>query len=155
MRLVTRSDFDGVICAVLLKLAGKIDSIQFVHPKDLQDGKFNVTADDLLTNVPYVPGCGLWFDHHSTEVERVVGKLPFKGDCRLAPSTARVVYDYFGGKDGFPGFEDMMTAVDKADAAKFTGDEILNPTGWNLLSFVTDAQPDLAASAIIGSATTS
>ncbi len=143
MRLVTRSDFDGVICAVLLKLAGKIDSIQFVHPKDLQDGKFNVTADDLLTNVPYVPGCGLWFDHHSTEVERVVGKLPFKGDCRLAPSAARVVYDYFGGKDGFPGFEDMMTAVDKADAAKFTGDEILNPTGWNLLSFVTDARTGL------------
>jgi nanoRNase/pAp phosphatase (c-di-AMP/oligoRNAs hydrolase) len=143
MRLVTRSDFDGLICAVVLKLAGQVDSIQFVHPKDLQDGKFAVTPNDILTNVPYVPGCGLWFDHHTTEIERVVGKITFEGDCRLAPSAARVVYDYFGGKDRFPGFEDMMTAVDKADSAQFTGDEILNPTGWNLLSFVTDARTGL------------
>ena len=75
MRLVTRSDFDGLICAVLLKQVETIDSIQFVHPKDLQDGKFEVTEDDVLTNVPYVPGCGLWFDHHATEVERVVGQI--------------------------------------------------------------------------------
>jgi hypothetical protein len=100
MRLVTRSDFDGLICAVLLKHVGKIDSIKFVHPKDLQDGKFAVSADDVLTNVPFVHGCGLWFDHHATEVERVVGKIPFQGECRLAPSAARVVYDYFGGRQG-------------------------------------------------------
>jgi nanoRNase/pAp phosphatase (c-di-AMP/oligoRNAs hydrolase) len=143
MRLVTRSDFDGLICAVLLKLAGKIDNIQFVHPKDLQDGKFAVTSDDVLTNVPFVPGCGLWFDHHATEIDRVVGKIPFKGDCRLAPSAARVVYDYFGGPKWFPGFEEMMDAVDKADSAQFTRDEILNPTGWNLLSFVTDSRTGL------------
>jgi nanoRNase/pAp phosphatase (c-di-AMP/oligoRNAs hydrolase) len=143
LRLVTRSDFDGLICAVLLKLTGKVDTIQFVHPKDLQDGKFAVTADDVLTNVPYVPGCGLWFDHHATEIERIVGKIPFKGDCRLAPSAARVVYDFYGGAGMFPGFDEMMTAVDKADSAQFTGDEILNPTGWNLLSFVTDARTGL------------
>jgi nanoRNase/pAp phosphatase (c-di-AMP/oligoRNAs hydrolase) len=143
LRLVTRSDFDGLICAVLLKLTGKVDTIQFVHPKDLQDGKFAVTSDDVLTNVPYVPGCGLWFDHHATEIERVVGKIPFNGECRLAPSAARVVYDYYGGAGQFPGFDEMMTAVDKADSAQFTGDEILNPTGWNLLSFVTDARTGL------------
>jgi len=143
LRLVTRSDFDGLICAVLLKHIGKIDSIKFVHPKDLQDGIFPVTADDVLTNVPFVPGCGLWFDHHATEVDRVVGKIPFNGECRLAPSAARVVYDYFGGAKAFPGFEEMMQGVDKADSAQFTRDEILKPTGWNLLSFVMDSRTGL------------
>ncbi len=143
MRLVTRSDFDGLICAVLLKQVAPIESIQFVHPKDLQDGDFEVRPDDVLTNVPYVPGCRLWFDHHATEIERVVGKIDFEGDCRLAPSAARVVYDYYGGAERFPGIEEMMTAVDKADSARFTADEILNPTGWALLSFVMDARTGL------------
>jgi nanoRNase/pAp phosphatase (c-di-AMP/oligoRNAs hydrolase) len=143
MRLVTRSDFDGLICAVLLKQVEKIDSIQFVHPKDSQDGKFEVTDQDVLTNVPYVPGCCLWFDHHQTEIDRVVGKIDFKGDCRLAPSAARVVYDYYGGADRFPGIEVMMAEVDKADSAAFNRDEILNPTGWALLSFIMDARTGL------------
>jgi nanoRNase/pAp phosphatase (c-di-AMP/oligoRNAs hydrolase) len=143
MRLVTRSDFDGLICAVLLKHIGKIDSIKFVHPKDLQDGLFTVTCDDVLTNVPFVSGCGLWFDHHATEIERVVGKIPFSGECRLAPSAARVVYDHFGGAATFPGMEEMMLGVDKADSAQFTRDEILNPTGWNLLSFIMDSRTGL------------
>jgi oligoribonuclease NrnB/cAMP/cGMP phosphodiesterase (DHH superfamily) len=143
LRLVTRSDFDGLICAVLLKHIGKVDFIKFVHPKDLQDGIFSVTADDVLTNVPFVPGCGLWFDHHATEIDRVVGKYSFNGECRLAPSAARVVYDYFGGAKTFPGFEEMMLGVDKADSAQFTCDEILKPTGWNLLSFVMDSRTGL------------
>lgn len=143
MRLVTRSDFDGLICAVLLKKLGQISSIVFVHPKDLQDGHFAVTSDDVLTNVPYVDGCGLWFDHHATEVERMVGKIPFHGECRVAPSAARVVYDYFGGARTFPRIDEMMEAVDKADSAQFTREEILDPTGWNLLSFVMDARTGL------------
>lgn len=143
MRLVTRSDFDGLICAVLLKQVETIDSIQFVHPKDLQDGKFDVQPDDVLTNVPFVPGCGLWFDHHATEIERVVGKEEFVGDCRLAPSAARVVYDFYGGAERFPGIEEMMAEVDKADSAQFSRDEILNPSGWPLLSFVMDARTGL------------
>ncbi|MBV9852619.1 MAG: exopolyphosphatase [Armatimonadetes bacterium] len=143
MRLVTRSDFDGLICAVLLKQVEQIDSIQFVHPKDIQDGKFTVTPDDVLTNVPYLPGCGLWFDHHSTEMERVVGKTEFRGDCRLAPSAARVVYDYYGGAARFPGIEEMMAEVDKADSAQFAREEILNPAGWPLLSFLMDARTGL------------
>ena len=143
MRLVTRSDFDGLICAVLLKQVEQIDSIQFVHPKDLQDGKFTVTADDVLTNVPYVPGCGLWFDHHATEIARVVGNIEFRGACHLAPSAARVVYDYYGGADRFPGIAEMMAEVDKADSAQFSRDEILNPDGWPLLSFVMDARTGL------------
>lgn len=143
MRLVTRSDFDGLICAVLLKQVEPIASIQFVHPKDLQDGKFEVTEDDIFANVPFMPGCGLWFDHHSSEVARVVGKTEFRGDCRLAPSAARVIYDYYGGPVRFPGIEDMMAEVDKADSAQFSRDEILHPTGWPLLSFIMDARTGL------------
>jgi nanoRNase/pAp phosphatase (c-di-AMP/oligoRNAs hydrolase) len=143
MRLVTRSDFDGLICAVLLKQVEQIDSIQFVHPKDLQDGKCVVSDQDILTNVPYVPGCGLWFDHHATEVARIVGQVDFHGDCRLAPSAARVVYDYYGGSTRFPDIEEMMAEVDKADSAQFSRDEILQPTGWALLSFLMDARTGL------------
>jgi nanoRNase/pAp phosphatase (c-di-AMP/oligoRNAs hydrolase) len=146
MRLVTRSDFDGLVCAVLLKQVERIDSIQFVHPKDLQDGAFPVTEDDVLTNVPYVPGCGLWFDHHSSEVERVVGKIPFEGDCRIAPSAARVVYEYYGGAETFahiPHMAEMMAEVDKADSAQFEREEILLPSGWPLLSFIMDARTGL------------
>jgi hypothetical protein len=143
VRLVTRSDFDGLICAALLKQVERIDSIQFVHPKDLQDGVFAATADDVLANVPHVPGCGMWFDHHATEIERVVGKVPFKGECRLAPSAARVIYDYYGGPARFPGAEEMMAAVDRADSAQFSAGDILQPAGWNLLSFVMDARTGL------------
>ena len=143
MRLVTRSDFDGLICAVLLKQVETIDEIKFVHPKDLQDGKFDVTSLDILANVPHLDGCGLWFDHHSTEIERIVGKVPFKGDCRLAPSAARVVYDFYGGAKTFGDIDVMMTAVDKADSAQFSREDILDPQGWDLLSFVMDARTGL------------
>ena len=102
-----------------------------------------MTADDILTNVPYVPGCGLWFDHHATEIERVVGSIDFVGDCRLAPSAARVVYDYYGGASRFPCIETMMAEVDKADAAQFTQEDILHPQGWVLLSFLMDARTGL------------
>ena len=70
MRLVTRSDFDGLACGALLKEVGLIDSWKFAHPKDLQDGLVEITENDVLANVPFVEGCGLWFDHHSSEHER-------------------------------------------------------------------------------------
>ncbi len=143
MRLVTRSDFDGLVCAVLIKQVEQLDEIKFVHPKDLQDGDFEVRPDDIFANVPYMPGCGLWFDHHATELKRVVGQEEFKGVCRIAPSAARVVYDYYGGAERFPGIEEMMREVDKADSAQFTREDILRPTGWPLLSFVMDARTGL------------
>ena len=143
MRLVTRSDFDGLVCAVLLKQVEQLDEIQFVHPKDLQDGRFEVRPDDIFANVPYMPGCALWFDHHSSEIERMGEDSKFKGDCRLAPSAARVVYDYYGGASRFPGIEEMMAEVDKADSAQFTRDDILHPKGWPLLSFLMDARTGL------------
>lgn len=145
MRLLTRSDFDGLGCAVLLKEVGVIDDIKFVHPKDVQDGKIEVNENDVLANVPYVNGCGIWFDHHSSENERnVFGDFEGASDTS-APSAARVIYDYYGGKDKFPDqhFTELVRAVDKADSADFTTEEILEPKGWCLLSFIMDPRTGL------------
>lgn len=143
MRLLTRSDFDGLACAVLLKQAGVIDSYKFIHPKDLQDGLVEVTENDCLANVPYVEGCGLWFDHHSSEVVRDSLKGKFKGECRTSPSTAHIIYDYYGGEATFPGMEALLYAVDKVDSADLTVDDILHPYGWVLLGFIMDPRTGL------------
>lgn len=144
-RLITRSDMDGLVCAVLLRELGIIGYAKFVHPKDMQDGLVEVTEDDITTNLPYVPGAYLVFDHHSSEVERIGDKKPDNYVIDpTAPSAARVVYNYFGGKERFKNIpDDMMAAVDKADAADFSRDDILNPTGWDLLSFIMDARTGL------------
>jgi nanoRNase/pAp phosphatase (c-di-AMP/oligoRNAs hydrolase) len=142
-RLVTRSDFDGLVCAVLLKDRGIIDDIKFVHPKDMQDGKVEITDRDITTNLPYVAGAHLVFDHHSSEVLRN-GSADNYVIQASAPSAARVVYDYYGGREAFPTIsEAMMTAVDKGDAAQFNLDEILDPQGWDLLNFLMDARTGL------------
>ena len=144
MRLLTRSDFDGLVCAVLLTELGMVSEKKFVHPKDLQDGLVEVRADDVLTNVPYVPGCGLWFDHHASEAERGSLQMAYKGESRPAPSCARVIYEYYGGRDKFgPQFDALMTAVDKSDSGSLTVDEILQPQGWILLSFIMDPRTGL------------
>ena len=143
MRLLTRSDFDGLACGTLLKEAGIIDSFKFVHPKDLQDGIIDVTENDVLANVPYVEGCGLWFDHHSSEEERLAIGKKFKGESRLTPSAARIIYDYYGGREKFPHFDEMIAAVDKVDSAQLTVDEIQNPQGWVLLGFIMDPRTGL------------
>jgi nanoRNase/pAp phosphatase (c-di-AMP/oligoRNAs hydrolase) len=144
-RLVTRSDFDGLVCAVLLEEQGLIDEIKFVHPKDMQDGKVEITDRDITTNLPYVAGVHLSFDHHSSEVTRSGGKAPKNQIIHAeAASAARVVYDHFGGRNGFPRVPlDMMDAVDKADSAKFSREEILHPRGWVLLSFLMDPRTGL------------
>ena len=143
MRLITRSDFDGLACAVFLKEAGIIDSYKFAHPKDLQDGLIEVTKDDCLANVPFVEGCGLWFDHHSSEQERNAYKGKYEGASMSAPSAAHVVYDYYGGRERFKGFEDLLEAVDKVDSANLTKEEILNPSSWILLGFIMDPRTGL------------
>ncbi|MEK6743591.1 MAG: exopolyphosphatase [Nitrospirota bacterium] len=147
MRLVTRSDFDGLACAALLEELGIVDSIFYTHPKDVQDGKVKVTENDVLANVPYVEGCGLWFDHHSSEQERLQLKGKFKGACEMEPSAARVVYNYYM-KDPksaakLKRFEEMVAAVDKADSAKYTKEDILDPQGWMLLAFIADPRTGL------------
>lgn len=143
MRLLTRSDFDGLVCAVLLKEAGVIDSYKFVHPKDVQDGKVEAGPNDVLANIPYIPGCGMWFDHHLSEEERRAFPHEFKGESRREKSAARVIYDYYGGEKRFPRFTGMMEGVDKTDSGSLTADEILKPGGWILLSFVMDPRTSL------------
>jgi nanoRNase/pAp phosphatase (c-di-AMP/oligoRNAs hydrolase) len=143
-RLVTRSDFDGLVCAVLLKHLDLIDEILFVHPKDMQDGKIAITSRDITTNLPYVSGAHLAFDHHLSETIRNTGDRQNHVIDPNAPSAARVVYDYYGGGNKFPSaWNDMMLAVDKGDSAQFNRDEILNPKGWDLLNFLMDARTGL------------
>lgn len=142
MRLVTRSDFDGLACATLLKQLGIIDDYLFAHPKDLQDGRVEVSKNDILANVPYVEGCGLWFDHHTSEQDRL-GNIEFEGASIPLPSCARVVYEYYGA-DKFPAsYGEFVAAVDKVDSANLTTDEITNPTGWIQLGFIMDPRTGL------------
>lgn len=146
MRLVTRSDFDGLACAMMLKELGLIDDIKFVHPKDVQDGKIELSKTDITTNLPYDPRVGLAFDHHESEEDRLRatetnGKLIIDPNAR---SAARVLYNYYGGRDKFPRISDeLMEAVDKGDSADFTEEEILHPTGWVLLHYLMDARTGL------------
>ena len=145
-RLVTRSDFDGLVCAMLLKELGLIGDIKFVHPKDVQDGKVDLDENDITTNLPFDKRVGLAFDHHESELirnkeEEYRGKYIIDGHAK---SAARVVYDYYGGAEKFKRVsEEIMLAVDKGDSADFTKDEILNPTGWVLMNFLMDARTGL------------
>lgn len=144
MRLLTRSDFDGLACAVLLKDVGLIDRYQFVHPKDIQDGKVEVSENDVLANVPFVPGCGLWFDHHTSEGQRLQRMEQFEGDYREAPSCARVIWDFYDGYNTFDEhFTPLMEAVDKSDSGDLNSDDIENPRDWILLSYVMDPRTGL------------
>jgi len=143
-RLVTRSDFDGLVCAVLLKHLGMIEEILFVHPKDMQDGKIAISENDITTNLPFVAGVHLAFDHHLSETIRNTGERKNHIIHPDAPSAARVVYDYYGGAKAFPAvWGEMMAAVDKGDAAQFNREEVLNPRGWDLLNFLMDARTGL------------
>ena len=144
-RLVTRSDFDGLVCGMLLRELDLIDDIKFVHPKDMQDGIVPITGRDIVTNLPHVEGCHLAFDHHASEVSRTGDHArPDHVIDPRAPSAARVVYNYYGGADAFPRVSpELMAAVDQADSAQFTREEILDPQGWVLLNFLMDSRTGL------------
>jgi len=144
-RLVTRSDFDGLVCAVLLNELDLIDDITFVHPKDMQDGKIAITERDITTNLPYVPGAHLVFDHHESETVRNAGRRDVNHIIDAhAPSAARVVYDHYGGKAVFARITDeMMAAVDQADSAQYSREDILDPQGWVLLNYLMDSRTGL------------
>ncbi|HFU74733.1 MAG TPA: exopolyphosphatase [Arcobacter sp.] len=142
-RLVTRSDMDGLVCGTLLKYLGIIDEISFVHPKDMQDGKIDITEDDITTNLPYVEGVHIAFDHHFSETLRNEKKENHIINPD-APSAAEVVYQYYGGDEKFPSnFRKMMDAANKADSAQFEMNDILDPKGWELLSFLMDSRTGL------------
>ncbi|NQZ11862.1 MAG: exopolyphosphatase, partial [Algicola sp.] len=143
-RLVTRSDFDGLVCAVLLRHLALIDEITFVHPKDMQSGAVAITDADITTNLPYVASAHLSFDHHLSETYRNKDKNPNHIIDPYVPSAARVVWRYYGGDDVFPSqWNAMMDAVDKGDSAQYNKEEVLNPKGWELLNFLMDARTGL------------
>ena len=143
-RLVTRSDFDGLVCAVLLNELELINDILFVHPKDMQDGKITITERDITTNLPYVASAHLVFDHHESETVRNTGERPNHIIEAHAPSAARVVYNHFGGKARFPRVTDeMMAAVDQADSAQYSREDVLNPQKWTLLNYLMDSRTGL------------
>ncbi len=143
-KLITRSDFEGVVCAILLKEQDLINDIEFANPKDVQDGKLIITENDITANLPYVESAHLVFDHHSSETIRIKEKKDNHIIDSEAPSTADVIYNYFGGKANFPDVsEEMLEAANKADAAQFSRDDILNPKGWVLLSFLMDSRTGL------------
>jgi nanoRNase/pAp phosphatase (c-di-AMP/oligoRNAs hydrolase) len=143
-RLVTRSDFDGLVCAVLLRHLDMIDEITFVHPKDVQDGVVEITDRDILTNLPYAPAAHVVFDHHHSETIRTGGTAPNHVIDAAAPSAARVVYDYFGGPGTFERISsELMRAVDQADSADYSLADILKPGGWTLLNFLMDSRTGL------------
>jgi len=147
LRLITRSDFDGLVCATILDELGIIDEILYVHPKDLQDNKIEVTQNDVLANVPLVEGCGLWFDHHSSEQERLQLEGKFKGACEEAPSAAHVINKYYMSNEKYAKklkkLEELIKVVDIADSAQYTIEDILNPQGWMLIAFIADPRTGL------------
>ncbi|MCL2411180.1 MAG: exopolyphosphatase [Treponema sp.] len=143
MRLLTRSDFDGLACGALLYHLGLIQEWKFVHPKDIQDGLVEATDNDVLANIPYIKGCKIWFDHHSSESERLGAETHFEGMSKLAPSCARVIYEYYGGDEKLGKFAEMIQYVDKVDSGNLTSDEIINPKGWILLGFIMDPRTGL------------
>lgn len=147
MRLITRSDFDGLVCAVILEELGIVDEILYVHPKDVQDEKIPVNANDVLANVPFAEGCGLWFDHHSSEEERVRLSGNFKGASEPAPSAARVIANYYNQNEEYAAklarFDELLMIVDISDSAQFTKSDILDPRGWMMLAFIADPRTGL------------
>ena len=142
--LYTRSNFDGLVCAALLKEIGLIDDVKFVHPKDVQDGKIALTENDITASLPYVDGVYMAFDHHSSESIRTTDVKNNYIIEPAAPSSARIIYEYFGGEDRFSStLYDLMEAVDRADCTSFSEDDVLNPKGWVLLNYLMDPRTGL------------
>jgi len=140
MRIVTRPDFDGVVCAVLLADAlGIGQPVHWVEPNDFSKGSADIRPGDIIANLPYHPDCDMWFDHHSTNrIDR-----PFKGLFHDSPSAARNVFDYFSG--GFKrDYRELVYWADRIDSADFTRDEVLHPEKFDyvLLSMTVSGETD-------------
>jgi oligoribonuclease NrnB/cAMP/cGMP phosphodiesterase (DHH superfamily) len=147
VRLLTRSDFDGFVCAAMLEEFGIVDEVIYVHPKDLQDGKIEATENDVIANLPFTAGCGLWFDHHSSELERLQLEGKFTGASELISSAAQVIYNYYSKNEAkaekLEKFEELVKIAGIADSAEFTQEDIINPQGWTMLAFIADPRTGL------------
>ncbi len=143
-RLVTRPDFDGVVCGALLEEKGLISDVIFVHPRQIQHGEVEIGEGDILANLPHHPAAQMIFDHHVSEIERVGENAPNHIINPTAASAARVIYDHYGGAAHFPAIDpDMIDAVDIADSAAFSMEDVLIPEDWLLLHFVVDPRTGL------------
>jgi hypothetical protein len=146
MRLITRADWDGLVCTVLLSTVEHIEAIQFAHPKDIQDGRVNVPENSIIANLPYHPNCALWFDHHISEEDFGAPMAAFtgiKGKFGLAPSAARLIYEYYGGEAKFGKFAALVEATDRMDSAQLTMEDVVNPSAYILLAYTVDPRTGL------------
>jgi oligoribonuclease NrnB/cAMP/cGMP phosphodiesterase (DHH superfamily) len=145
MRIVTRGDFDGLTSSVLLTEVEDIREVRFVHPKDAQDATVQTDAQDIVVNLPHVPNCGLWFDHHISEEGKVPKLKGVKGRFEMAPSCARVIYNHYKAQHGakLDRFKDLLEATDRLDSAQITLDDVSNPKGWILLGLTLDPRSGL------------
>jgi hypothetical protein len=146
MRLVTRGDLDGLTCAVLITSCEQIEEIVLIHPQDVTDGRFAVTEDDILANLPFAPGCGKWFDHHILTDNNEFPRDKFEGRYALAPSAARVVYEYYVGQHPeLQKYEHLLAETDRLDSAQLNIDDVLDPKGYILLGLTLDPRSGLGA----------
>ena len=134
MRLVTRGDLDGLTAAVLITEMEQVDEILLVHPQDVTEQKVEITADDILANLPYDPRSGMWFDHHA---HTIMPEGEYQGAYAVAPSVARVIYDYYASNK-LKRFAHLVTETDRFDSADLTRDDIENPQDVILLGFLID-----------------
>lgn len=147
MRLVTRGDMDGLTSAVIITLKEPIDEIVLVHPQDITDKKVPIRRDDILANVPYHPDAGMWFDHHLLTESNEKPPPNFKGRHRIAPSAARLVYEYYLEK--YPNdpqlkrLSKLVDETDRLDAAQLTPEDVENPRDYILLGYTIDSRTGL------------
>lgn len=141
MRLITRGDLDGLTCAVFITQKEQIDELLFAHPKDMQDGLVEVRQGDAVANLPYHPMCGLWFDHHESE-EEAAQVARFRGRYGVAPSAARLVYEYYEDP-AFARYGEMLAETDRVDSARLAVEDVIHPARWVLLSYTLDPRSGL------------
>lgn len=142
MRLVTRGDLDGVTSAVLITTMEDIDSIELIHPQDVTDKRFEITSNVIMANLPYHPACGMWFDHHELTLSNESPPARFKGKHAIAPSVARVIYDYYAS-DRLKKYEHLVAETDRLDSAALNITDVKDPQGIILLGFTMDSRSGL------------
>ncbi|MBV8489085.1 MAG: exopolyphosphatase [Candidatus Eremiobacteraeota bacterium] len=141
---MTRADLDGLTSAILLQEVIPIEQVDFAHPKDVQDGKFAISENDVLANLPYDERAALWFDHHLSQAEDETTNREVKGRFALAPSAARVIADHYASPK-FERYAELLTATDKLDSAQLDRDDVVNPQGWVLVGYTLDPRSGLGA----------
>jgi len=144
MRLVTRADWDGLVCAALLSIVEHIEFIQFTYPKDVQDGKVLIHRDSIIANLPYHPDAAMWFDHHISEEERGAhAGTEFKGKFGPSLSAARLVFEFYASDGRLRKYAGLVEATDRIDSAQLTLEDVLDPAGYVLLAYTMDPRTGL------------